>query len=84
MTELEIAKDIIKTYIEDAECGLFNTRNICGDYMDTIYQDATIKIDICYGYAYFEVFGLSRTDFNELKEYYSELVREIRNGNNEN
>lgn len=75
-TSLDIAKDIIRTYLEDAKCGIFNTRNIVGDPMETIYNDATLRIDICYDYSYFEVFGLSKEDFNELKDYYYQLIYE--------
>lgn len=38
--------------------------------MTTIYADGDLIIDICYGYSYFEVFGLSEEDFEELRKYY--------------
>ncbi len=41
--------------------------------METVYEDGELTIDICYGWAYFEVFGLSDGDFRELAEYYADL-----------
>lgn len=76
MASLDIAKDVIKDYYREAECGLFSTRNVIGDPMDTIYDDGKLTIDICYRYEYFEVFGLSQDEFNELKKFYRDLVRE--------
>jgi hypothetical protein len=73
MDNLEKAKKIIKEHYSDACCGLFNTRNFVGDPMETIYINNGLMIDICYGYAYFEVFGLTDKEFKELCEYYREL-----------
>lgn len=73
MSKLEIAKKIIKENFENAECGLYDTRNIVGDPMTTIYSDDDITIDICYRYAYFEVFGLSPDEFEELEKFYASL-----------
>lgn len=70
MSNLEIAKNVIKEYFGDAECGIYNCRNLVGDFMETLYDADGLTIDICYGYSYFEVFGLSDTEFNELKDYY--------------
>ena len=70
MNKLDIAKKIIKENYKNADCGIFNSRNIVGDPMITIYNDNSLAIDICYRYAYFEVFGLSNDEFNELKKFY--------------
>ena len=70
---LRIAKEIIKNNIEDARFGIFNTRNVVGDPMEVIYCEDGLRIDICYDYGYFEVFGLGE-EFKELKEYYYTLV----------
>ena len=56
MNKLDKAKEIVKAHYEYACCGIFNSRNIVGDAMSTIYDDEELTIDICYGYAYFEVF----------------------------
>lgn len=76
MSKLDIAKDIIKGFYLLADCGIYNTRNIMGDPMTTIYEDNGLTIDICYNYSYFEVFGLSKTDFNELVKFYNTLDSE--------
>lgn len=73
MTKLDIAKEIIKEHYKEADCGLYDTRNIVGDWMTTIYKDDSLTIDICYNYSYFEVFGLSNKDFEELLIFYNSL-----------
>ncbi len=70
---LEIAKEIIKENFEAGDCGLYNCRNIAGDEMETLYSDHVLTIDICYGWAYFEVFGLSDEEFKELKSFYNNI-----------
>ena len=74
MTKLEKAKEIIENKCECARFGLFDTRNLVGDPMHTIYEDEELTIDICYAYGYFEVFGLSEEEFNELYCFYESLV----------
>lgn len=73
MNKLDTAKKVIKEYIEEAECGIYDTRNIAGDSMTTIFDEDGLQIDICYHWEYFEVFGLNREEFQELKKYYHEL-----------
>lgn len=75
-TKLEIAKQVIRLYLNRARCGIFNCRNWAGDTMTTIYRNGGLTIDICYRYEYFEVFGLSVEDFNELSHFYNELNEE--------
>ncbi len=70
---LEKAKEIVKKNYKDADCGIFNSRNDVGDVMMTIYEDERLTIDICYNYAYFEVFGLTNEEFKELRKYYDSL-----------
>lgn len=76
MTKLEIAKQIIKQHFSSAECGLFNTRNLVGDPMTTIYSKDGLQIDICYYYSYFEVFGLDDEDFKQLVRFYESIQKE--------
>ena len=45
--------------------------------MTNIYSGNGLDIDICYGYAYFEVFGLTDDEFAELEEYYGECCNNI-------
>lgn len=73
MNKLDKAKEIIKEYYRFADCGIFNSRNILGDPMSTVYEDEDLLIDICYHYAYFEVFGLTIKEFKELEKYYNSL-----------
>ena len=44
----------------------FDTRNVIGDYMANVYNANGIIIDVCYGYNYIEVFGLSDKEYEEL------------------
>lgn len=73
MTKLEKAKEIIETFYKYADCGLYNTRNIVGDRLDILNSDNGLTIEICPGWAYFEVFGLNGDEFYELKEFYRGL-----------
>lgn len=73
MTKLEKAKEIIKEYYKEGDCGIYNSQNIVGDWMTNIYNNDGLCIDICYGYSYFEVFGLSNKEFADLEKYYNEL-----------
>ena len=77
MTKLKKAKKIIKGYLEYAICGIYNSRNLVGDYMTNIYNSENLIINICYDWSYFEIFGLSEDDFIELERYYKSLVEEF-------
>lgn len=84
MNKLEKAKEIIAKYIDDAKLGIFCTRNVFGDPMSPLYHHYQLddnihdflRIEICYPHEYFEVFGLSNEEFNELKTYYEEIRKE--------
>ena len=73
MSNLEKAKEIVKANYRYADCGIFDSRNIVGDPILTIYECEGLTIDICYYYSYFEVFGLSNAEFEELEKYYDSL-----------
>ena len=73
MNKLDIAKKVIKEHYSEADCGIYDSRNIVGDPMTTIYDDGNLTIDICYHYSYFEVFGLSNDEFRELESFYNAL-----------
>lgn len=75
MSNLEKAKKIIKENFIEGNCGLFNTRNTAGDQMTTIYEEGGLRIDICYYWSYFEVFGLSNSEFYELLAYYNHSLK---------
>lgn len=80
-SKIETAKRIIKDHFKEAECGIFDSRNIAGDPMNTIYDDGNLQIDICYYWEYFEVFGLSNEEFKELKRFYNNDLTEHKNDN---
>ena len=65
-SKLEIAKELIDKYYDCAECGLYDSRNIVGDRMTTVYDANGLTVDVCYRYSYFEVFGLSEEEFEAL------------------
>jgi hypothetical protein len=73
MSNLEKAKQIIEQNLRYARNGIWDYHNICGDYMTTLYSGDSLIVLICYARHYFEVFGLSKTEFIELKAYYDEL-----------
>lgn len=73
MNKLEKAKEIIKENFSLYDCGLFNTRNLVGDLMSTIYDEDGLTIDVSYYYSYFEVFGLTNEEFKELRKFYAYL-----------
>ena len=76
MNKLDIVKKIIKENYKNADCGIFDSRNIVGDWTTNIYNDNGLTIDICYEWSYFEVFGLSDDEFNELEKFYYTLDKE--------
>lgn len=71
---VEIVKKIIKENIDDARCGVFDTRNILGDIMYELYNKDGLKVDICYDYSYFEVFGLNDKELCEVFDFYNGLI----------
>ena len=73
MKDLSKIKAVIKEHISSARCGIFDCRNIVGDRMTNIYDDGDVQIDICYGWEYFEVFGLTDEEFKEVEKYYEKL-----------
>lgn len=75
---LDRAKKVIKEHIESAMCGIFDTRNCVGDEMVTIYDKDGLTVDICYYWEYFEVFGLSMSEFQLLEDFYETLRKEVR------
>lgn len=42
---------------------MFDTKNIIGDYMETIYGKDGITVDYAPFYGYIEIFGLSKKEF---------------------
>ena len=75
--EFKKIKELIKEYVNEAQFGLFDTRNIIGDHMTNIYKGKYFILDICYGYEYFEVFGTTHLEFWKLSKYYSKLIKKL-------
>lgn len=73
MSRLETAKKIIREHIDTFRLGIFDTRNILGDFMRTIFNEDGLTIDVCDDWGYFEVFGLTDEEFLELKKFYESL-----------
>lgn len=73
MARIDLVKRVIKDRYDDADCGLFFTPNWAGDSMVTIFEEDGVTIDICYGYSYFEVFGLTEEEENELSRFYESM-----------
>ena len=71
MKKLDKAKEIIMKEICNVDCGIFNTRNIVGDRMEEIFNNAGLKTDISRLWKYFEVFGLSDDEFKEIEKCYN-------------
>lgn len=78
MDRLLIVKSVLFIHIDDACNGLFFNRNLLGDTMTTVYKCDGLQVDICYMYRYFEVFGLSEEEQQELTEFYNKLLKERR------
>lgn len=71
--ELSQVKRLIKQYY-DAGChGLYDCRNLVGDVMESLFMGEYFRLDICYQYCYFEVFGATAQEFEELEKFYNGL-----------
>jgi len=46
----------------------FNTRNIAGDDMETVYDKNGITVDYCANWNYIEVFGLTTDEFRDVMD----------------
>ena len=74
----ELSSKVAKLYdflqqnqlVEENNNQWFNTRNMCGDPMETLYSEDGVTLDYCASYGYFEVFGLTGEEFIQLKALY--------------
>ena len=71
--EFEKVKEVIKENFCFGECGIYNSRNLVGDYMTNIFDGEYFTVDLCYRYSYFEVFGTNANEFNKLLKFYGNL-----------
>ena len=74
VSRIDKVKNVIRNRYSDATCGMFFTPNWVGDPMSTIWEEDGVTIDICYEYEYFEVFGLTEEEENELLAFYNSLI----------
>lgn len=74
---VEKVKEVIKNNIEDALYGIFDCRNVVGDPMETIYDEAGVRIELCHNWGYFEVFGLTNKEFLEVESFYKDLISKV-------
>ena len=67
MDRLSKIKKFIQENYYDETCGwtiqLFDSRNIVGDYMETVYEEDGVTIDYCPYYDYLEIFGLTDEEY---------------------
>lgn len=75
--ELNKCLDLIKEKYDDAECGMFFTRNIVGDLTKTIFSGQFFTLDICYEWAYFEMFGCTEVERNTVECVYKTLGKVV-------
>lgn len=78
MMYMKEIKKIIKANITDAMLGIFFNRNSVGDVTSTIYKNGEVQVDICHEWDYFEVFGLTEEEQEEIDNYYQKLIEGIR------
>ena len=71
--EFKKVKQLIKKHIKYAKCGLFDTRNIVGDTMVVLFAGKYFTLEMCYSWAYYEVFGTTDEEFEKLTNYYKKI-----------
>ena len=75
MSDLQKIKDVIKKYISDAKCGIYDCEGDPRDYKIKVYDDGEIVILVCRTYEYVEVLGLTDEEFKVVEKYYNSLRR---------
>ena len=69
----ELKKFIASTY-EKYDCGMFYSRNTVGDKLSVIYTDKKgRRVEGCEDNSYYEVFGLTQEEQDELTKYYNDI-----------
>ena len=73
MSRAEEYEKVVNTIKENKEeycCGIFFSRNLVGDFMTNIFKGEHYSIDVCDNWAYFEVFGCTEEEEEELTDIY--------------
>ena len=70
----------LKRFLQDnyPHIQAFNTRNLVGDSMETVYEEDGITVDYCEYWGYIEIFGLTENQFNDLLDENSILGDNLR------
>jgi hypothetical protein len=72
--KLDVVKRIIKSNRVEANSGIYFTTNTAGDVVTTLYKDKDIDIEICYECGYFEVYGLNKSEQEEIERFYKSML----------
>lgn len=75
MRDLQKIKDVIKKYIPDGKCGIYDCEGDTRDYKNKVYDDGEVVILNCRAYEYIEVLGLTDEEFRVVEKYYNSLRR---------
>ena len=75
MRDLQKIKDVIKKYITDGKCGIYDCEGDPRDYKNKVYDDGEVVILNCRIYEYLEVLGLTDEEFKVVEKYYNSLRR---------
>lgn len=75
MRDLQKIKDVIKKYIPDGKCGIYDCEGDPRDYKNKVYDDGEVVILNCRIYEYLEVLGLTDEEFKAVEKYYNSLRR---------
>lgn len=59
-------KDFLRKNYKNKNYQIFDSRNIIGDPMETVYSKNGVTIDECTYYGYLEIFGLTEEDFDKI------------------
>ena len=71
MTDYELAKTVLKAQLDYAGEELYDSDNIAGDPVETLFDNGRFHINLCADYGYFDVVGLSSDDFAHLKMWWN-------------
>lgn len=67
-------KKILKKNILNGCYGIFDCRGWTPDPKCTLFKENGIIVDICRGYEYFEILGLTNKEFKLVADYYQKLL----------
>lgn len=74
--EFAKVKELIKKHFSIADERIYFTRNSVGDCMATMFSGQYFTLDICYKWSYYELFGCTESEQEEIEAYYEELENE--------